>query len=126
MKLIMKVLTVALVLFMANTVSAITIEPGFMVKDLGGKILNFNAKDMISKDFEIKFQDNQGALMFSEYVTSPATFERNYNLSELPNGAYFLLIVNDAKTQTLPITIDADGMKIDLEKLETIQYASLK
>jgi hypothetical protein len=126
MKLIMKVLTVVLILFMANTVSAITIEPGFIVKNLGGKVLNFNAKDMISKDFEIKFQDNQGALMFSEYVTSPVTFERNYNLSELPNGAYFLLVVNDAKTQTLPITIDADGMKIDLEKLETIQYASLK
>lgn len=126
MKLIMKVLTVVLVLFMANTVSAITIEPGFMIKDLGGKVLNFNAKDMISNDFEIKFQDNQGTLMFSEYVTSPVTFERNYNLSELPNGAYFLLIVNDAKTQTLPITIDADGLKIDLEKLETIQYASLK
>ncbi|MFT5384105.1 MAG: hypothetical protein ACI81W_001505, partial [Saprospiraceae bacterium] len=90
------------------------------------KIINFDASDLTMKEFEVKFQDKEGAVIFSEYVTTPSTFVRKYNLSEVPNGAYFLLIVDETKTCTLPIIIDTDGLKVDYEKLETVQYAALR
>jgi hypothetical protein len=73
---------------------------------------------MSSSFVEVTFQDENGKTLFSEYAIHTATFERKYNLSELANGAYFLIVKSETETKMLPIIITKDGLKIDLEHLE--------
>ena len=121
MKSLIKISSLAFVLFMANSVFANNRNPEFTIKNSRDKTLFFEAKKMTSEDFEIRIQDVKGAILFSEYGVNPATFERSYNLSELPNGEYFLFFEDDSKTQKLPLFIEDDELKIDLENLEIIK-----
>ena len=121
MKSLIKISSLAFVLFMANSVFATNGNPEITIKNSGDKTFYFEAKSMTSKDFEIRIQDDKGAILFSEYGINPQTFERSYNLSELPNGEYFFLLEDDSKTQILTIIIENDELKIDLENLEIIK-----
>ena len=121
MKSLIKVLCVALVLFASNTIYAGNGEPGFSIKKSGEKVLHFDGKEMMLQSLEISFLDEKGAVLFTEYVTDPTTFDRNYNLEELPNGQYFLQIKLATKKMILPVTIETEGLKIDLEQLKAIQ-----
>ena len=103
MKLSMKILSIVLVLSMSNTVFASNGEPDFTIKKTGEKTLHLDGKGMVLQNFEITFQDEQGTTLFTEYVTNADTFDRNYNLGELANGKYVLVIEMPGGTKILPI-----------------------
>jgi len=121
MKSRIKIFCIALMLSMTISVFAINEEPEFIVRNLEEKTIYFEVKDITSKDFEIRIQDEEGITLFSEYSLSTAIFERTYNLSELPNGVYYILLEDDSKIQIIPVIIESDGLKIDLENKEIIQ-----
>ena len=117
MKSIMKIATFLFVLLTANAAFAGTDKPVFKLKNLGEKTIYFETKEMSSSYVEVMFQDENGNTIFSEYAIHTANFERNYNLSELANGSYFLIVKSESTTQTLPITISEEGLEMDWEDL---------
>lgn len=123
MKETIKVLGVAAVLFLANISFANNTNPNFLISDSTEKSIHFVAEGLLSNSFEIIFKDETGSVVFSEYSVNPATFERTYNLSELPEGIYSFIIKEGDNVQMLPITIKVDRLEVDLDKLHTFQYA---
>ncbi len=120
MKSPLKFLAILFLLFIGNVVFATNGEPEFLIKKTGSKTFYFEANDKMTQPFEVKIQNKDGEVIFAEYVVDGTDFERFYNLSELPDGEYFFLLVSDSKTQTFPIWVENDDLKIEMEKLETI------
>ena len=64
MKSLIKISSIALVLFMANSVFAINGNPEFTIKNSGDKTFYFETKSMTSKDFEIRIQDDSQLVQY--------------------------------------------------------------
>ena len=120
MKSIMKIATILFLLSAANVAFAGSEKPVFNIKNVGEKTFYFETKEMSSSYVEVTFQDANGETIFSEYAIHTANFERNYNLSELAKGSYFLIVKSENTTQTLPITISEKGLEMDWNELETM------
>ena len=120
MKAPIKIIMLFAVLLISNLAIAGTGQPVFTIKDSGEKTFSFDTKEMSSSFVEVIFQDENGNKVFGEYAIHPATFERKYNLSELVNGTYYLVVKSDTETQILPISITKDGLKMDFKELETM------
>lgn len=120
MKTQIKIATIFIVLLISNFVFAGTDKPVFNLKNKGEKTIYFETKAMSSTFVEVTIQDKNGEKVFSEYAIHTAKFERKYNLSELKNGLYFIVVKSDTTTQMLPITITEKGLDMDWEELETM------
>ncbi|MEM9920140.1 MAG: hypothetical protein AAF990_18735 [Bacteroidota bacterium] len=120
MKTLVKTVSLVMVLFFINTAFTDTNKPEFGIKTLDEKTFYFETKEVASDYVEITLQDENGTTLFSEYTTQTATFERVYNLEELAEGAYFLVVKSDHATQTLPIFVTTKSLEMAFEQLETI------
>ena len=120
MKSLIKMAMMVAMLTMVNTLAANTELPVFKIKTTGEKTLLFELAEPMSSAMEVIFQDEEGATLFSEYTIHPASFTRYYNLSELPEGQYYLLVKSDVTTQLLPITITKKELIMDWNLLETM------
>lgn len=120
MRSILKMATFILVLLTANNAFANTGKPLFKIKDSGEKTFYLETFEMSSTFVEVKIQDENGKTLFAEYAIHTANFERKYNLSELVNGTYYLVVKSDTTTQLLPISITETGLEIEFEDLETM------
>ena len=115
-----KIATIFAVLLMSNFAFAGTDKTVFKIKNTGEKTFYFETSEMSSSFVEVVFQDETGKTIFSEYAIHPADFERKYNLSELANGSYTLIVKSDSLTQMLPISISKKGLDMEWGELETI------
>ena len=120
MKTRIKIATIFAVLLMSNFVFAGTDKPVFKIKNTGEKTFYFETSEMSSTFVEVTFQDKNGKTIFSEYAIHTTDFERKYNLSELANGSYFLVVKSDTTSQILPISITKKGLDMEWGELETM------
>lgn len=113
MHLFHKIIGLLSLLLITGVAFATPINPTLSVIDAEKKLLHFEAGNFVTSAMEIRLQDEQGEVLFSEYVVDPGSFVRHYNLSELPNGLYLLLVEGDEKTVELPIRIDSNLLRIE-------------
>ena len=104
----------------ATTSFATNDLPVFSIKNLGEKTFYLETKDMISNYAEVMIQNAEGEVLFSEYIVNTTTFERNYNLSELATGTYFLIVKSETKTQKFPLYLNEKNLEMDWAELETL------
>lgn len=120
MKTRIKIIAMFTVLLISNFVFAGTEKPVFTLKKKGEKTIYFDTKEMLSSFVEVTIQNENGEKIFSEYAIHTSEFERKYNLSELNNGVYFIVVKSDVTTQMLPIKITDKGLEMDWEDLESM------
>jgi hypothetical protein len=74
----------------------------------------------------IQIKDDMGVSMYREKVKSGTTYKKMYDLSTIPNGTYYLKIVDDSnnriysilkKSNRLVVKVDFDAPKIDKKVL---------
>lgn len=74
----------------------------------------------------IQIKDDYGVSMYSEKVKSGTTYKKMYDLSTIPNGTYYLKIVDDSnsriysivkKYDRLVVKVDFDSPKIEKKVL---------
>ena len=74
----------------------------------------------------IQIKDDYGVSMYSEKIKSGTTYKKMYDLSTIPNGTYYLKIVDDSnsriysivkKYDRLVVKVDFDSPKIDKKVL---------
>ena len=70
----------------------------------------------------IQIKDNMGVSMYRETLKSGMVYKKMYDLSTIPNGTYYLKIVDDSfnriysivkKSDRLVVKVDFDAPKID-------------
>jgi len=74
----------------------------------------------------IQIKDDYGVSIYSEKIKSGTTYKKMYDLSTIPNGTYYLKIVDDSnsriysivkKYDRLVVKVDFDSPKIDKKVL---------
>ena len=74
----------------------------------------------------IQIKDDMGVSMYREKVKSGTAYKKMYDLSTIPNGTYYLKIVDDShstiysivkKSDRLEVKVDFDSPKIDKKVL---------
>lgn len=120
MKLLIKNLALVAMLVLSTSGIAATVEPVFHIKVSAEKTIQFDTKGIQSSTVEVTFADAMGEVLFTEYTTHPKSFERVYNLEELADGVYFLLIKSDEETQKLIVKIKEGKLDINMKNLERL------
>lgn len=95
-------------------------NPGFTIKSTGIKSFYFDMKDLKSKSVEIRLQDVNDIVFFREIVKNPTRVARKFNLVNLPEGAYFLILEDEIKIWIQKLTIGKNGLIIDFESKKEI------
>ncbi len=110
-----------IMLFFVNMAIANTgTNPGFAIKASYGKAFVLFHESAGLTDFEIRLKGTDGQLIFEEDVKKTSNFARKYNLENVSEGAYFLLIENEQMLRIQPITIKKNKLDIDQTLLKVI------
>lgn len=109
-----------LVGFLAFNNSILAVEkPFFNLKVTEEKTLFIQVTEVVSDALEISIQKKNGEVLFSEYSLNN-NFERKYNLSELADGSYLLIVKIDGQIQQIDVSISDDGLSIDMNQLASL------
>ncbi|AUP79291.1 hypothetical protein [Flavivirga eckloniae] len=104
-------LTVAMLTAMignANEISSFKTKEG--LKGTALTIENVKEGDLLS------IRNYNGIIIYKELIQSSGTYEKGFDLTELPNGDYFFEIDKDLKIKTIPFTVKENNVVFNKEK----------
>ena len=117
MNTIIKVSTMVLMLLMPYS--------GYSASELdsaaatGSKSFRLTLKDD-AKNVYIRLKDQQGYILYEEYIPGPVSYNRVFNVTSLPRGDYQLEMEYPTKYQILPVEIRSNQVVLDESRLEEI------
>ena len=121
MKNTIKIFAINILTFISFQLVAQTNQTGFSMEVTEGKSFHF-AFDNIDQDYlEIIFKDGNGGTIFSEYVVHPDHFSRTYNLSEIEEGKYYMLIKGETNTQIVPIKNESEQLVLGVQDIDLVK-----
>jgi hypothetical protein len=124
MKSLIKITGITTLLFLSVNVFAQLSKQELVVQMAEEKSFYF-AIENVSQDYlEIIITDGNGVTMFSEYVVHADQFNRTYNLSELKEGKYFLMVKGETTTQVLPIINGEKTLAINSKDIDVVKNSS--
>lgn len=104
-------LTVTMFAAMLGNASEIS---SFKIKeDLKGTALTI--KDVKEGDL-LSIKNYNGIIIYKELIQSSGTYEKGFDLTELPNGNYFFEIDKDIEIKTIPFTVEQNKVVFDKDK----------
>lgn len=65
---------------------------------------------------KIKLQDESGIILLQEQAKTTGNYSKVYNLSNLPNGTYFMSIRTSTKETVQPVKLTTRGVEVDKSK----------
>ena len=68
----------------------------------------------------LSVKDINGVILFKEYIQEPGTYEKGFDLTALPNGAYIFELDKDLEINTIPFTVKQNIVLFEKEKEKTI------
>lgn len=114
LKMLVKVVALfVMVTFAGTALFATDINPAINLKSGIEKSFALYMNYQSAKDFEIVLKDNASGVLFRENVKSTKQFAKQFNLSKLPEGVYFLTIEDNLSIYTQVIEVIGKTLTID-------------
>lgn len=110
-KVITTTLTVVMALFLALNASAVEKPFSLYVsKSSENKKIVLRLENMFADQVKCRIYSEFGGLVFSDAIYTAEKTAKKYDLSQLPEGNYFIEIVDLMKVERLKITVNRDGV----------------
>ncbi|MFV9549587.1 hypothetical protein [Algibacter sp. PT7-4] len=68
----------------------------------------------------LSVKDINGVILFKELIQESGTYNKGFDLTALPNGAYIFELEKDLEINTIPFTVKANVVLFEKEKEKTI------
>ncbi|MEL0651958.1 hypothetical protein V6246_11030 [Algibacter sp. TI.3.09] len=67
----------------------------------------------VKKGNLLSIKDENGIVLYKEFIQRSGSYTKGFDLTELPNGAYLFEVDKDVEISTIPFTVEADGVTFD-------------
>lgn len=88
--------------------------------------LNNNVKTTILKLDDVRegqrllIKSNNGTILYRESISKTGGYQKEFDLTSLPNGNYFFELEKDVEIQIIPFTVDSNTVEFSKENKVTI------
>ena len=114
--LVLKSLIFALPLLISTALSGSATNTLKIETEPSEKSIYLSFKDNQSSNVFIQIKDKIGAVLYKEKVVNQKEFSKKFNLTNLPEGEYFIEVADDLKAIIQPIVILTSNIKITPSK----------
>ena len=84
--------------------------------EISTRIVNIDAKatsftlNNVKEGNLLTIKDTEGVVLYKELIKISGTYRKGFDLSELPNGAYFFEIEKDFEIKTIPFNVKTNNV----------------
>ena len=74
----------------------------------------------VKKGQRLLIKDNQGLVLYKEFIQVEGTYFKGFDLTALPNGSYFFELDKDVEIKIIPFTVNSNEVTFNKEKETSI------
>lgn len=67
----------------------------------------------VKKGNLLSIKDENGIVLYKEFIQKSGSYTKGFDLTELPNGSYLFEVDKDVEISTIPFMVNADGVTFD-------------
>ncbi|WP_298424151.1 hypothetical protein [uncultured Kordia sp.] len=80
----------------------------------------------VKKGHQLLIKDTNFLVLYKEAISQNGTYSKGFDLTNLPDGAYYFELEKDVKIVSIPFTVTANEVKFNKEKETTIYKPTIR
>ena len=112
-----KLIATVIAAFAISSVSFAQVQnTSAFIKPQSDKKFSLYLNEIDFPSVKIKLTDDQGRNLYSKTVKNQASFAKQFDMSQIPQGAYILSLEDERSVQYIPLSVSVKNVEIEMDE----------